>query len=114
MQTRKKQMEEIADSMLQQFESRMVAHLRSRFAKQLAGTSDGELKARVHKGIERAEVYGVTAKYDIRRYLEYTVEYGPEFDTATPWAGPILKAEGLSGDKKMNNLDNYSTFELRS
>src|SRR4051812_25743958 len=114
MQIREKQMDAFADSMLQQFENKMVAHLRSRFAKQLAATSDGELKAKVHKGIERAESYGVTAKYDVRRYLEYTVEYGPEFDTATQWAGPILKAKGLSGDKKMNNLDNYSTFELRS
>jgi hypothetical protein len=113
MQIREKQMEAFADSMLQQFESQMAAHLRSRFPKKLAGTNDGQLQARVHQGIDQAESYGVTAKYDIRRYLEYTVEYGPDFDTFTPWAGPILKAKGVSGNKKMNNLDDYSTFELR-
>jgi hypothetical protein len=112
MQIRAEQMDAFSTSMLQQFENQMVAHLRTRFKAKLASTSDDDLHVRVSKGIASAQSHGVVAKYDIRRYLEYTVEYGPAFDT-TEWAKPILTAKEVDGTKKMNNLDGYSTYELR-
>ncbi|MEO8131539.1 MAG: hypothetical protein ABJF23_26090 [Bryobacteraceae bacterium] len=113
MQIRIEQMEELSDSMLQQFEGKMETHLRSRFAGKLAGTSDADLQSHIHEGVTRARRHGVQAKNDIRRYLEYTVEYGPDFDATCPWAASILEAKEMDGYKKMNSLDDYSTFELR-
>ena len=112
---RKEQMETLSKYMLNHFENRMIAHLRSRFKAQLVQTDDSELLALIRRGIEQAKQYDILEEFGIKRYLEYMIEYDPNFDTnpSTSWARQILTAEGVSGSKKMDRLDNYTTFMLR-
>ena len=104
-------MNALSESMQQRFENRAIARLRARFSK-LEKTPDDALRTRVRGGTERAATYGIESEFDILRYLEYCEEYGPNFDTATAWAPPILQADG-SGTGKMDELDNWTTYRLR-
>ncbi len=112
MKIRAEQMNALGETMQQRFEKRAMARLRDRFGAQLARTTDDDLRARVRAGVERAASYGIEAEFDLLRYLEYCEEYGPNFDTASAWAPPILQAES-SGTSKMDELDNWTTFSLR-
>ena len=115
MVIRESQMEVMSDSMMRGFEQRMLANLRSRFTSKLAKTSDADIVKLIRKGVDDSRVYGVVAESDVRRYLEYMVEYSPDFDRNpnTPWAQRILTTPGALGWKKMNDLDAFTTFELR-
>ncbi len=105
-------MKAFSEALLARFEDRAIAHLRQRFQQALSQTEDDELRKRIRAGKERAELYSVVSESDLLRYLEYSVEYGPDFDAATSWAPSILQAEA-SGTKKMDDLDNWTTFRLR-
>ena len=115
LKIRAEQMDAFSAYMRKQFEDRMVEHLRSRFPRAVRHMQEEELRELVRKGVKRAEGYGVTQEFDVRRYLECTVEHGADFDVnpATAWAGKILSAEGLSGSAKMDRIDEYETFALR-
>jgi hypothetical protein len=94
------------------FEDAMAAHLRVRFAGRDLVADEERLRTHVREGIKLAEQYGVVAPYDLRRFLEFSTEYGPDFHT-TPWAAKILKDSTLSGCGKMEHLDDYTLFSLR-
>jgi len=115
MQIRKAQMQALSEYMLDRFEDRMVAHLRSRFPEQTQKMQEPDLRAFIRDGIDRARTYGVTKEFDVRRYLECMVTFGAEFDTEpqTSWAGDILRSEGLTGTGKMDWIDDHATFALR-
>jgi len=112
---RKEQMDALSESMVHGFVRRMVVQLRSRFDATLHAATDDQLAKLVAFGIERAKPYGVVSEGDVSRYLEYMVEYGHDFDKnpRTAWAQSILTAPNTSGSKKMDDLDSFTTFELR-
>lgn len=99
----------------EQFVQEMVNHWRTNFRQRVGGASDAELRARVVQGMQRGESYGVLTRYDLRRYLEYVITYGDDFDgnPRTAWAGSILAADGLSGTEKMDQIDAHETFVQR-
>ena len=105
MVIRPQQMEKLSDYMYQRFVDRMVAYLRSRFAKETSNVTNDELRQTVKVGIDRAERHGVTDESDVRRYLEYVMSYGANFDESD-WAAPILN-QSASGVAKMNELEDY-------
>ncbi len=112
---RKDHLDAFSASRLRSFEQRMAKRLRSRFSGKLAGTSDRELDNLVRLGMTKSSEYGVVGESDVGRYLEYMAEYSPDFDVSpnTPWARPILTSAKETGSQKMDNLDNFTTFELR-
>lgn len=112
---RKTQMNAFADYVRAHFEERMAAHLRGRFREQTRDLDDAALAAQVHHGTETAKGYGVKGEDDVRRFLEYQVLLGADFDTApkTAWAGKTLRDEALTGSEKMNRIDDYATFAIR-
>lgn len=114
LQIRKTQMDSLSDAMLKQFEDRMVIHLRTACPEQTHEMPEPELRTTIHTGIKRAEKYDITSEFDIRRYLECVVVYGPDFDTnpKTAWAGPLLNNKQWSGTEKMNQVDEYALFDF--
>jgi hypothetical protein len=111
---RKAQFAIFRESATRDFEDRSMAHLRSRFPQKLTPTSEDDLRAFLRSGMAKAGVYGIVNEGDVARYFEYMVEYGADFDTAlgSSWAAPILTSL-KSGFEKMNELDDFTTFELR-
>src|SRR5262245_44870316 len=107
LKIRKTQMDSLSETMLRQFEDRMVTHLRSACPEQTRDTPESQLRGTIRQGIDSAAQYEITSEVDIRRYLECVVVYGPDFAASpkTAWAGPILNNKELSGTEKMNRVD---------
>ncbi len=112
---RDEQMEVLSKYMLKQFEDRMVSHLKKNFANETRGTSDLVLRKTMRISIDKAAKYNVTDETDVKRYLEYVVRYGLDFDTNQNliWATKILCEGNMTGTEKMNQLDDYEMFVLR-
>ena len=111
MVVREQQMGAFRESAIDRYAARVASELRQQFSAKLKGTSDDQLKLLVHDAIRRAKPYGIVSEADVKRFAEYMVEYGPNFE-AKQWARPIL-SDAKSGSEKMDDLDNYTTFELR-
>ena len=109
---RKEQMEVFRAYMLEQFENRMLTHLRSAFPDQARDMPELDLRSLIHTGIENADKYGIVDEVDIRHYLEYMLIYGLDFDTnpSTSWAGIILRNPELTGTDKMAQIDDHDFF----
>ena len=109
---RREQMEAFSQHSLDQFEAAMIRHLRTRFPAQTEARLDPDLRRMIKDGIGRAAVYGITFENDVKRYLEYMVLYGPEFDQTpeTAWAGDILRADDLDGTEKIDRIDEAELF----
>jgi len=85
--------------MARQFELKMMDHLRQKFPSETEKKEDDELLAEIRQGVRTSGKYGISAEYDVARYMEYMMMYGLSFDTDPKWdwAGKILKTEGISG-----------------
>jgi hypothetical protein len=109
---RSEQLRIFRESLLQQFEDKMMAHLQHRFAGWPAVGNEVKLRAMIRAGREIAAKFGITHEPDVRIFLEFMTEYGPDFHTL-PWAAKILGDPTLSGAGKIEQLDSYSLFALR-
>lgn len=96
------------------FRQRVIAHLHEDFEALLEQRKldYAGINLLVEEGVEHAETYGISGEDDVTRFIEYLVEYGEGFDSV-PWAASVLKDPALSGDQKMDRLDDVTAFTLR-
>jgi len=102
---------------MRDFENRSLVSLLASFPAELASSSYEDIRSLIRSGLAKARSYGIVNEADVTRYFEYMVEYGADFDTVLPtsdWALPILSSPWLTGFEKMNELDDFATFELRT
>lgn len=106
MRIRKSQMEALSRSVRKRFEDRVVAHLHECFPDDCLAMGEQAVREMVQAGIARAEGYGLSAEYDVVRYVDLMVVRGRDFDTSprTPWAAPILRDPDLHPTTKMDRL----------
>ena len=92
-----------------EYKAGLKAHLKVRFAKQIETLrlDDGDLSQLVTNGIDRARMYGIRTRFDVRRFVEYMLLLDPDFDLNPDyqWAGKIIFTNGLAGREKMDLLD---------
>lgn len=114
LQIREEQLDLLSNYMLKRFEDRMIVHLRDNFPESTKEFSEAELRQMIRAGLDKANTYDVTDEVDVERYLEFMLDYGPDFDVSakTSWAGEILKKPDLTGTEKILKLDEYELFEL--
>ncbi len=112
---RKEQMEVLSAYMREQFEWRMVEHLRATFPDRTRDLPNERIRVVVRDSIRKAESYGIEYEDDIRRFIEYLVIYGLQLDTQaeTQWIGDILRRNDLDGTAKMNLIDSRELEALR-
>ena len=113
---RREQIEVLSEYMHARFITRMLAHLKATFAVYTQGTSEPDLRRLILSTIDTAARYDITNEDDVQRYLERAVCYGADFDTnpKTSWAGQILQEKDLTGTEKMDRIDHYELFLLRT
>ncbi len=106
---RKEQMEVLSRYMLKQFEDRMVVHLRNTFPDKTKDMPETNLHNLIQTGIEQSGQYDVELEYDVRRYLEFMMIYGSDFDMnpKTAWANEILHNKNMDGTFKMDLIDEH-------
>jgi hypothetical protein len=104
---RKEQMDVLSTHMRNQFEQRMIKHLRAKFPDRTKDLPDERIGLVVQDSMRKAKGYGVEYEEDIRRFTEYLVIYGMRFDVReeTRWIGDILRRKDLSGAAKMDLID---------
>ena len=112
---RKEQMDVLSAYSREQFEWRMVKHLREKFPDRTKDLADEKIRVVVQSGMKKAESYGIDYEDDIRQFLEYLVIYGTRLDVReeTRWIGDILRRNDLSGAAKMNLIDSRELDALR-
>lgn len=113
LKIREEQMRILGEYMLRRFKDSVARHLRETLPKQTATMMEAELRALVDAGIEKAEIYGITAEDDVQTFLEYLVSYSHDFDInpETSWAGDILSRKDFDGASKMIRLKNTASLK---
>ena len=112
MNIRTQQMNQLQKHVPQDFQDRLVTHLRQMYPERLQNWDDDELREFCQEGTERARAFDVRTEYDISRFLEYRVFLGESFDRlGPPWLLAILYGDG-SGTYKMDRLD--ECYRVRS
>jgi hypothetical protein len=116
---RKDQMRAFDAYTRQNFEERLVRHLKAILPQQvrtLAGTTPGDAKLRalIVQGIQKSAGYGITTERDTGRFIELMVRIAPDFERQPncQWADAILKDQSLSGSGKVGLL--HAQFAARS
>jgi hypothetical protein len=94
---------------LQRFEDEMAAHLTKGFRGRPVVEDINRLRLFIQEGVRLAGEHGIVIQYDVRRFLEFSAEYGADLDTI-PWIAKILSDPTLSASGKMDRLDAYSLF----
>jgi hypothetical protein len=109
---RKEQMAALEKNRFDQFRTKTGLHLRSRFPHHTREISDEELDRLIMEGVEEAGHYGIDDQNDVKRFLEYVVQYGRDFgkSSGAVWANEILNHDELSGTMKMDQIDDYDLF----
>lgn len=94
------------------FYCEMSRHLRESFPMQVGSLSDDELLVRIDSAAQSAECYGLVTEAQVCAYLELEIVHGQDFDmtASTFWAGRVLRNPRLSGDQKVEALENYELF----
>ena len=85
----------------------MVGHIRQAFPDRINDASDTLIVNFVRECSKKAERFGIEYEEDIRRFIEYSILYGVQFDTntQTEWLGNILRQSDLDGTTRMNMID---------
>lgn len=89
----KQQMAEFAEVSARGFAERMVQRVAGKLGVGAVPLSRAELQDKVKHAIARAAVHHITAKKDVRRFIDLTLALGERFDIdpALPWAGELLE-----------------------
>ena len=79
---RRTQIAAFSKAALDDFEGRMVGHLRSSFPEETARMNEPELRSMIALGVKSAARWGLTREYDVCLYLHVMLALGPRFDEA--------------------------------
>ena len=111
---RKEQMDFFRQNTLGRFFDDMKQHLKKRYQEKTAKMEDGQLHTIIVEGVHTAKGYDITDENDVKRFLEYLVEYGHGFGETpdTTWAGQLLNDKKLSDTEKMDKIDDYDLFVI--
>ena len=111
---RKEQLDVLSENILKQFFGSMEQHLKKRYSEQMKEMDDEQLREFVVQGVEEAKEYDITDENDVKRFLEYLVQYGRDFGESldTKWANQFLHNNDLTGTEKMNEIDDYDLFVI--
>lgn len=87
------QMATLSRLRVQDFEDRMVQHVRVANSQRCAVLGDSRIRDMVRSGIGRAASHGITIERDVCRFIELMCTLGETFDSDPryPWTREILK-----------------------
>lgn len=111
---RKEQYDALAHADWMRFEDVTVAHLRAHRPDVRWLADEDFLRGLIRKGTRAAATYSVTDEMDVKRYLEYAVEFGVGWPSSDRFSSLTQLFEGqfLSGTEKMNEADMYYCLNL--
>jgi hypothetical protein len=83
----------------QNFENRMLSHIKKCFPKQMQELGEPRMRELIRYGIQRTASYRIRKQPDICMYIDIMIVFGRDFDRdpALPWASGILGDKSLPG-----------------
>ncbi len=107
---RDNQMAALGEAITHRYRDDFARDLALRIRKTLQRIPSNELRARIDRGVAQAEVYGLTRRLSLWRYLHLVIECGDvqTMDLTQPWAQEILKPNHLPEQVKLKRL--WQTF----
>ncbi|OWU70133.1 hypothetical protein ATO2_06055 [Roseovarius sp. 22II1-1F6A] len=102
----------LASDRMAQFHERGVAHLRGRYPRETAQSTDADLRTLLDAAITRGKPWRVTSEFDVLRLSECLLLHGPDFAVteAFTWARHILRRDDMTGRQKMTAIADYEAF----
>lgn len=109
LRIRPEQMEFLDTSVRGAYVSSVVRFLRAQLPRESAGLGERELHARVARGIDAAARHGVTARWDVARFIACQLCLGEHFDTdpAHAWPQAVLARPYLTPTRKMDWIERH-------
>jgi len=103
---RDEQMCALKAHMSEQFENRMVRHVREFFPEDFNALGEDKVRMEIRYGIDRANSYEITLEYDVCGYINLMFALGRDYDVdpSLRWAAQILNNAKLSGSSKLDRL----------
>jgi hypothetical protein len=97
LQLRTEQMEVFRQAAVQNFEDRMVKHLKEYFTKPCDALGEAEIRRIIHFALEQIRSYGMMSEGSVNLYLDLMFMLGRSFDKdpQLPWAAEILNDESI-------------------
>lgn len=83
----------------QNFEDRMLSHIKKCFGKQMEELGQPRMRELIRYGIQRSASYRIRRQRDICIFVDIMILFGRDFDQdpALPWASGILHDKSLPG-----------------
>ena len=103
---RKSQHAAFARVAVDEFEDRMVLHLRRVFPDDARMLRDETLRPLIRRGMERAAGWGIELEFGICLYLHVVLQLGEAFDEdpSLPWARAMLEDERWDPERRVSEL----------
>lgn len=81
------------------FENRMLSHIKEFFPEHYERLAESSLREFIHDGVDRAAAYGIEWQPDVCLYIDLMLVFGRDFDRdpALPWASTILNDPEIPG-----------------
>ncbi|NOJ77582.1 hypothetical protein HNV28_04370 [Myxococcus xanthus] len=89
--------------------SSVVRFLRTQLPQESADLKEQELRARAERGIDAAARHGITARWDVARFIACQLCLGEHFDTdpAHAWPQAVLARPYLTPSRKMDWIERH-------
>jgi len=103
---RQAQMQALEKAQVERFINELANHLHLAFSARFSNYSKDEMVTLSRNCCTWASDYGIDTEYDARRFAEFVASYGPDMADDHAWIGQTLRRDDISGEEKMNILDN--------
>lgn len=109
LKIRPEQMVCLDTSVRSAFVSSVVRFLRAQLPRECADLDERELRARAERGISAASAHGITARWDVARFIACQLCLGEHFDTdpAHAWPQAVLARPYLTPTRKMDWIERH-------
>ncbi|MFP2957948.1 hypothetical protein ACLEPN_08985 [Myxococcus sp. 1LA] len=89
--------------------SSVVRFLRAQLPRESGGLGEHDLRARADRGIDAAARHGITARWDVARFIACQLCLGEHFDTdpAHAWPQAVLTRPYLTPSRKMDWIERH-------
>lgn len=110
---RQAQIDALAASRVEDFERRLLAHLRDYFPRQMAALDGEQALTLVRHAIAEAADRGVTAERDVCKLANLLAGLGPDLLDKHEWAAAAWSAPALTPADRVNRLYDATLAEVK-
>jgi len=89
---------------MRHFEARVMSHIARCFPDSMVRAGREKLIYLIRQGVTRGPTFGLQTERDIVLFIDLTLIFGEDFETAYPQAGQVLTDDSLSGSDKVEWL----------